>query len=644
MFIFHLHGFAKVGKSTLVNTLIKDAFVAPVQPLVPEVTIPPEATPEKVTTHLIDTARYEECAMLSHELRKADVVCMVYSSVVRSTFHRIPEFWLPYLQSLKLKPIPVVLVGNKSDLKVGSMPAVDLEDDVVPLMKTYREIETCLECSAKANLNVAELFYFCQKAVLYPTSPLYDSVEQTLKPKCVTALRRIFALSDTDKDGILNDEELNGFQRKCFGTPLDKVELQEVKAMIGGLEPAGVTEVGLTVLGFLFLHGLFIQRGRLETTWSVLRKFGYGDDLVLRDDVVHPPLDIPPDCTVELSPHGYQFFTELFQSHDKDNDGALNEKELCDLFSLCPAPVANPWAHTDFPATTLTNSLGAVSLQGFLAQWSMSTLQDPQTTLAYLAYLGYEGDTRSGLRMVRPKHTITQRRRRGDKVYPRSVFMCYVLGGSASGKTSILRAFVNKPFQAHHSATLRPFSVVNSVDIYGAEKYLVLEELGANHEALVLQNKHKLEQCDLLCLVYDASDPNSFLHLMHLRAQYELDHLPYVIVATKCDVDQVRQRTADQPEAYCKKLGIAQPVKVSAKSGDLERLFGLFASVAMNPTGSIPGLNDRRRQGGVRPLYQYLVVTALTGAFITTGYLLIRALRPYAGGWFSSFASSRPKP
>lgn len=41
--------------------------------------------------------------------------------------------------------------------------------------------------------------------------------------------------------------------------------------------------------GFAFLHSLFIQRGRLETTWTVLRKFGYGDDLSLREDFLLPP-------------------------------------------------------------------------------------------------------------------------------------------------------------------------------------------------------------------------------------------------------------------------------------------------------------------------------------------------------------------
>ena len=40
--------------------------------------------------------------------------------------------------------------------------------------------------------------------------------------------------------------------------------------------------------GFLFLHTLFIQRGRHETTWTVLRKFGYDDNLQLYKEYIWP--------------------------------------------------------------------------------------------------------------------------------------------------------------------------------------------------------------------------------------------------------------------------------------------------------------------------------------------------------------------
>lgn len=65
--------------------------------------------------------------------------------------------------------------------------------------------------------------------------------------------------------------------------------------------PQGVNELGLTLTGFLFLHALFIERGRIETTWTVLRKFGYSNELRLRDDYLPMPLKKAPDQVTLLS-------------------------------------------------------------------------------------------------------------------------------------------------------------------------------------------------------------------------------------------------------------------------------------------------------------------------------------------------------
>ena len=48
--------------------------------------------------------------------------------------------------------------------------------------------------------------------MLHPTGPLFDQESQTLKPRCVRALKRIFILCDLDRDGALSDAELNEFQ------------------------------------------------------------------------------------------------------------------------------------------------------------------------------------------------------------------------------------------------------------------------------------------------------------------------------------------------------------------------------------------------------------------------------------------------
>ena len=60
---------------------------------------------------------------------------------------------------------------------------------------------------------------------------------------------------------------------------MQQQELEGIKEMVqqhaeGGVREIvhadGTTETGLTEAGFLYLHTIFIQRGRLETTWTVL--------------------------------------------------------------------------------------------------------------------------------------------------------------------------------------------------------------------------------------------------------------------------------------------------------------------------------------------------------------------------------------
>lgn len=77
-------------------------------------------------------------------------------------------------------------------------------------------------------------------------------------------------------------------KRKCFDAPLQAQELEGIKSLVREHAEDGVRDGGLTETGFLFLHTIFIQRGRLETTWTVLRKFGYAEDLKLTEAFLSP--------------------------------------------------------------------------------------------------------------------------------------------------------------------------------------------------------------------------------------------------------------------------------------------------------------------------------------------------------------------
>ena len=98
----------------------------------------------------------------------------------------------------------------------------------------------------------------------------------------------------------------------------------------------------------------------------------------------------------------------------------------------------------------------------------MTTLLDYKVTLSYLAYLGYEGDTRNALLVTRSRRTDLKK----NKV-TRNVFLCYVFGAKGCGKSSLLRSFVNKPFGVGPFNS-NSYAVVNTVEIRGSEKYLVV--------------------------------------------------------------------------------------------------------------------------------------------------------------------------
>ncbi|KDQ20950.1 hypothetical protein BOTBODRAFT_124842 [Botryobasidium botryosum FD-172 SS1] len=633
-----------VGKSTIITSLIKESFVPHVQHIVPEVTIPPEVTPENVTTYIVDSsAGPQDRGHLDSELRKAHVICVVYAIDNPTSFDRLPTYWLPYFRSVGVN-VPVILVGNKIDLRGGEVTNEALEDEIVPIMEEFKEVETCVECSAKMPLNVSEVFYFAQKAVLHPTAPLYDSREHVLKPACVDALKRIFKLCDVNKDGILDIAELNEFQRKCFSSPLQLQELEGIKGTVRSeYGESGVRDGGLTEDGFLYLHTMFIQKGRLETTWTVLRTFGYAEDLKLTEAFLSPKFDVPHDCSVELSPLGYQFFTELFQIFDKDKDGALSAQELDDLFSTSPG---NPWVGQISPSMPIADENGFILLDVWLAQWSMTTLLDHKTTLAYLAYLGYpqsvidpsspsssttaSPSTTSALQISRPRRTD----RKKGKV-SRNVFLCYVFGAAGSGKTSLLRAFAKKPYREAYVPTSRPITVVNSVPIMGAEKYLVLQEFGSNYEAEMLRNSKKMDLADVIVYVHDSSDTNSFSYISNLRQQHSLDHIPTLFVATKSDLDLAQQRHEVQPDVYCRRLGLPVPVAVSFKTNQTADLFYEICKIAINPSHAIPGGADRAVSKAAR-LRMYVTFTAMFGGVTAGLFLLYRTLlRPPGMGGFS---------
>lgn len=552
-----LLGETGVGKTSLILSLVTEEFTEHVPPKAEEITIPADVTPEQVPTNIVDICVAEQTIeQVAEEIERAHVICIVFSVDRQETLSKIASYWLPLVRENSSEECrkPVILVGNKIDLIDYSVI-----DNIWDIAEEYPEVDRCIECSAKSLVNVSEMFYNAQKAVLHPINPIYSIEEQELTENCKKALTRIFKICDLDGDGLLDDYEVTMFQKKCFDSPLHLQVLDEVKSVIAQNIAGGIENDCITVKGFIFLHCLFIQRGRNETTWTVLRKFGYDESLEFTNSYLYANIKVPVGCTSELSYKGQQFLTQLFEKYDKDKDGMLNPTELKNVFSCCSRI---PWHNLRY--TVPTNDKGYLTLQGWMCRWTLMTLLDLPSTSAYLAYLGFnflENESqKSAIHITREKKVDIAK-----KQSSRNVYQCHIIGPRSCGKTSICRSFLgiaHKKIRPHANERGDSNNLenccVNTVLVYGQEKYLVLKEIPITRVSDPLQ-PHEVN-CDVACLVYDVGASRSFEYIARIYIKYFAEsHIPVLVVGTKGDSLIARQEYILQPEVFCNKYQLLPP-------------------------------------------------------------------------------------
>ena len=65
-----------------------------------------------------------------------------------------------------------------------------------------QEVDTCVECSAKVPLNVPEVIFLAQKAVIHPTAPLYDSRDHVSISVFLVSIKLITTVHTGPEEGV----------------------------------------------------------------------------------------------------------------------------------------------------------------------------------------------------------------------------------------------------------------------------------------------------------------------------------------------------------------------------------------------------------------------------------------------------------
>uniref|UniRef100_M4BFL6 Mitochondrial Rho GTPase n=1 Tax=Hyaloperonospora arabidopsidis (strain Emoy2) TaxID=559515 RepID=M4BFL6_HYAAE len=536
-------GDEKVGKTSLICSLVSRHFSEKVPSVLLNVQIPAEESDENVVISITDTSsRVSDLMRVTHAVKHSDAILLVYDLTRPETFQRLRR-WLNFIA--KNKEIPVVLVANKVDINAVT-PTSDgtYASQVRHLVNTYPFVVSEVECSAKNFTQVAQAFFLAQKAVIYPVAPLYNEKKRQLQPKCLKAIKRIFRLYNRDRSGILSREELNEYQYDCFGVRLVSTEIDTLMEYLLSEVPSGVApdRSGLLVDGFIYLWWLFIDRNRPESGWQVLRSLGYNNELHL--EIPPERLQLPPhdeDQSAQLTPSAVEFLTHLFRQFDANKDNNIAESEIEAIFSICEEESA-PWTTCSaIPSPllferTVVDGKPTLSLAAWLACWSFVAQENPPKLLETLFYLGYNDKLFPAIDFVR-KRSAT---RHAAKI-ERDVISCYIFGSPSSGKEHFVRTFAGYKDASCADDEQSIIRSIGAVPDQDTTKYLFITE--------ALSDDEIESNADVLLLVLNPEDEPSKVFVEELDKKLP-DSIPRVVISYKpkvCkkDVEDSEKGTTD---------------------------------------------------------------------------------------------------
>lgn len=607
-----------VGKTSIIEVLITATFEENVQAVLPVLVVPKDVTPEKVKVSIVDTpSGLEQEARVDAELKLADVVVLVYSVYDENSQKRVSSHWLKKFRASELA-VPIILVGNKIDTRATPEDPEQGESMarfIKPIMDNYREVDVCIECSAKTVSNISEVFYFAQKAVLHPTGPLYDVDKHALKRPAANALRRIFRICDKDRDGGLNDKELNDFQYACFNVHLKPEELAGVKKVVqesttnDGIRPDG----SISVEGFIFLHTLFVQKGRLETTWIVLRKFGYDDNMRL---VLEPKemVKCSEDQSIELSEQGKRFLHKTFAEADKDGDGLLTKEQLESIFAEHPDdPFTDPGRGGLKNCVTATGPKGMsdfTSFDTFIARWALLIQNSVEDALLAFAYIGYTDPPSTALKV-----TKSHARDRYYKKVSREVLSVFVLGDKADVNCNLVRGLAGRPAATEAVPGLASAAVFNEPEETPASRVLVMRAADSLGD---LVKGNLVRKADVVCIAFDASSAASFEHAKSVWNDVQAIQEFMVPVVFVASVDNGEDEDVlAEADALCLEAQLPTPVRIALQQGETAGIYADLLGVATHPDVACP---DYYAASGSMPSSSTVIKVAV-GTVLASGAL-----------------------
>lgn len=644
-----------VGKSTLINTFISRKFTDEVPLVITDAVIPSENSSNNLFLSIVDSSAGEDKKIIKKKIKHADCVIVVYDLTNRNSYENMMTKWLPMVKKNASNTV-VVVVGTKCDQMPDNNEHIQMIiTNEVDILSKFKQVSRCCRCSSKQQTLVEYVFRCAELAVNFPIHPLYDLVSHSFTKDCARAFKRIFRAYDKDNDGLLSDTELNQMQWDCFGMKLQQNDIADVKRKLlkteGVRGPAHLLHSKITSAGFEKLLSFFMEREHTHSLWTILRRFGYDDDLVL-DNYPEPILSSDSGCVAFLSPAAINFIVGLARSASiilgsGDSAGGASEKEqhvsramVDEIFSALPHDATHPWsdgaafrannqlflqpwsrkrpsnspeaAARDLsrPPTTEPTFLNTYRLRqsDWLAHWKALACRCPELVQTLLFEIGYVDRIDSGI-LVRttlrpiPRLPVLGLARNGNDLS--NLCVC-VAGSYGVGKSSLvwqLSGMVGA-YQRGETETLMTGSSHINVRNSLMQDVIWYEQSptsGSTHASGM--RLESVLNSDMTLILVDVSASISIEFAIELDRRLP-GHLPRLFVATKadvishselpCDCSDADSRSYQELVGHLISNGYPKLLWVSGLTGQgVDELCVAVTQMALRPDRAIPTSSKR---------------------------------------------------
>ena len=158
-----------------------------------------------------------------------------------------------------------------------------------------------------------------------------------------------------------------------------------------------------------------------------------------------------------------------------------------------------------------------------------------------------------------------------------SEFKVVVIGSGGVGKSALTIQYIQNHFVEEYDPTIED-SYRKQVNIDNETSVLDILDTAGQEEYTAMRDQYMRNGHGFL-FVYAITDRSSFDQLAPLRDQLlrakDADHVPYVVVGNKCDLESERQITKQEGLEIAKSFGGCPVFETSAKSAiNVEEAFG----------------------------------------------------------------------